>query len=187
MIRSMGMGLHAALLLARGRGDALALLTAGDERVMAARSFWAAALCLPAFVCLHLLDWTENGMSPEPAHGFALDLMGYVVGWLGFALLSRQLAMRLGRERLWPRFLTAWNWCNVVQYLMLVVAALPSLLGAPDIVTEAIWLIAMGWALWLEWFAAKLTLEIGGLSAAGIVTVDLAVGLLISGITASLS
>jgi hypothetical protein len=183
MIRAMGTGLQAALLLARGRGDGLALLDSSDERAMAVNSFWAMALCLPAFVCLHVLDWAEAGLPAEPANGFALDLMGYVVGWLCFALLSRELAARLGRERRWLRFLAMWNWCNVVQYLMLVVAALPPLLGASDLVTEAVWLIAMGWALWLEWFAARLTLDIPGLPAAGLVAIDLAVGLLISAIT----
>ena len=28
----------------------------------------------------------------------------------------------LGRAKLWPRFVTVWNWCNVLQYLALVVA-----------------------------------------------------------------
>ncbi|MCW3474837.1 hypothetical protein [Limobrevibacterium gyesilva] len=188
----MSAGLHVAVLLARGRSDALALLeSAGDEMRTAARSFWAAALCLPAFLFLHLLDWAQQdatlaGGALQPARGVALDLMGYAVGWLGFALLSRRLAMMLGREQHWPRFITAWNWCNLIQYLMLVAAALPLLLGLPDWVTQTAWLVAMGWALWLEWFATRLTLDIPGVTAAGLVALDVALGLVLVGVTASL-
>ena len=183
MIRALGTGLQAALLLARGREDGIALLVSSDERALAVHSFWAIALCLPAFVCLHVLDWAISGTPSQPAAGFGRDLMGYFVGWLAFALLSQKLAARLGRERYWLRFLTLWNWCNVLQYLMLVVASLPSLLGAPDLVTQTVWLVAMGWALWLEWFAARIALDIPGLPAAGVVAVDLGIGLLLSGIT----
>ena len=48
-----------------------------------------------------------------------------------------------------------WNWCNVVQYLLLVLAGLPLLLGAPDWIDQTAGLVALGWALWLEWFAAR--------------------------------
>ena len=98
---------------------------------VAARSFWAVAVCLPAFLCLHLLDWATGGMPPAPAQELPLDLLGYVIGWAGFALLSHWLAGLIGRGSLWPRFITVWNWCNVVQYLMLVAAGLLALLGLP--------------------------------------------------------
>ena len=188
MIRAVGSGLHAALLLARGRADGLLLLAAPEDeaRVTAARSFWAVALCLPAFIALHLLDWAQYGPPPNPERGFALDLMGYVIGWMGFALLSRSVAIGLGRGRHWHCFIAAWNWCNVVQYLMLVAAAIPVLLGAPDWLCQTAWLVAMGWALWLEWFATRLALDLPKLQAAGLVVLDLMLGLLLVGVTASM-
>ncbi len=186
MIRGVGAGLHAALLLARGRADGLALLSPPPDEAMAtaARSFWAAALCLPAFICLHLLDWSQTAAPVPPARGFAMDLLGYAVGWAGFALISRSIAMQLGRGALWPRFVAVWNWCNVVQYLMLVAAGLPVLLGMPDWISQTAWLIAMGWALWLEWFATRLALDIPGLPAAGLVALDVMIGLVLVIVTA---
>ena len=86
-----------------------------------------------------------------------------------------------------PRYIAAWNWCNVVQYLMLVVAALPELLGLPDPVSQLFWLVAMGWALWLEWFTTKLALDIHGVPAAGLVAMDVAIGLFLVGLTATTS
>ena len=173
-------GVQAALMLARGRPDGLTLLAASDDepaQAVASRSFWAAALCLPAFVCLQLIDLAqEPRLPPHAAHGFALQLLGYAIDWAGFALLTRWLAGVMGRGARWPTFIAAWNWCNVVQYLLLVVASLPPLLGLPDIVGETAWLVATGWALWLEWYATRLALDVGRLQAVGLVLLDEALG-----------
>ena len=181
----MGSALHGAFLLARGRADGLLLIAAPPEAEMAvaARSFWAAAVCLPAFLCLHLLDWASGGVPPAAGRGLMLDLLGYVVGWVGFALLSHRLAGAMGRGALWPRFIAVWNWCNVVQYLMLVVAGLPALLGVPDLVAQTFWLVAMGWALWLEWYATRLALAIPARSAMALVALDFALGILVLVVT----
>jgi hypothetical protein len=186
---TLGIGLHAALLLARGRPEGVSLLAADrpEEFTAAARSFWAVALCLPAFICLHLIDWAQSGVPVRPAHGFAMDLLGYLIGWLSFVLLSRSLAAALGRIWRWPRFVTIWNWCNVVQYFMLVAAALPSLLGLPYFLAETTWLVAIGWALWLEWYATRLALDVSGLAAAGVVVLDMTIGLFLVSITGSIS
>jgi hypothetical protein len=185
---AVGTGLQAALMLARGRSEGIALLAADPEAEAAAasRSFWAIVLSLPAFVALHLLDWAQSGLPPHAAHRFALDLLGYGIGWVAFALLSHRLAAMLDRSARWPRFIAAWNWCNVIQYLMLVVGtALPQLLGLPDIVQQTAWLVAMGWALWLEWYATRLALGVLGMQAAALVAADFAIGLFLLGLTGS--
>lgn len=180
-LAGMSNGLQAAMLLARGRADGMAVLTARDEPALAtaARSFWAAALCLPAFICLQLIDLAQ-APSPAPAHaahGFALQLLGYAIDWPAYALISRAIAIGMGRRDAWPRFIAAWNWCNVVQYLLLVAASLPPLLGLPDIAGETAWLAASGWALWIEWYATRLALNVTGMQAAGFVALDEAMGI----------
>ncbi len=178
---SVANGLQAALLLARGRPDGLRFVEA--DMAGAARSFWAAALCLPAFVCLRLMAWTESGLPPEPGHAFGIDLLFYIIGWAGFAVLSRPVVAGLGRGGRWPRYIATWNWCNVVQYSLLVAAGIPGLLGAPDWMDQTCQLIALGWALWLEWFAARLALELPWLPAAGLVALDVALGLALVALT----
>jgi hypothetical protein len=174
--------LHAAWLLAWGRSDGVALLAPPPERAaaLAARSFRALPLCLPAFLCLHLIGWAQAGPGVQPGLDFAHDLLGFVVGWLGFAVVTHGLAGRLGRAAHWPLFITLWNWCNLLQFLMLVAAALPALFGLPVVVAETAWLVALGWALWLEWFATRLTLAVPGTVAAALVLLDVSIGMALS-------
>ena len=91
--------------------------------------------------------------------------------------MSRTLVDALGKGAGWLRYIAAWNWCNVAQYLLLVVASIPGLLGVPGWADQACQLIALGWALWLEWFAARIALNVSPLAAAGLVAVDLGLGL----------
>lgn len=170
--RSMVSGLHAALLLARGRPDGLRY--AETDLAGAARSFWAIVVALPAFVFLRVVG---NAATPAPVHDFALDLLSYIIGWIGFALLSRPVVEAIGAAPRWSRCIVVWNWCNVIQYLLLVLAAVPGLLGAPLLVQQVATVVAIGWALWLEWFAIKLALEVTALPAVGLVALDLAIGL----------
>jgi len=174
-------GLHAALLLARGRAEGVRHLH-NDLRT-ASGSFWAAAVALPAYLCLRLIGWSLDGLPAHAGHAAALDLVTYVIGWVGYVVLSRPLVAALGRAGQWPRFVAVWNWCNVVQYLLLVVASLPLLLGAPDWVGETTGLVALGWALWLEWFAARAALNVAAIPACALVALDVVLGLLLSGLS----
>jgi hypothetical protein len=178
---SVSSGLHAALLLARGRVEGLGYVE--DDMAGAARSFWALAICLPAFVCLRLMALAGPGLPPRLAHVIALDLLTYAIGWCGFAVLSHRLVGAMGLAECWPRFIALWNWCNVVQYLLLVAFSIPGLLGAPPFLDQAAQLFALGWALWLEWFAFRLTLGIGIVPAAGLVALDVAIGVLLAAIS----
>jgi hypothetical protein len=178
-------GLHAALLLACGRSEGLRYVE--EDMAGAARSFWAAAICLPAFICLRLLAWIEAGLPPRAADVLALDLLSYAIGWCAFAVLSHRLVGAMGLAAHWPRFIALWNWCNVVQYLLMVVFSIPGLLGAPPLFDESAQVFALGWALWLEWFAFRLTLAIGVVPAAGLVALDVAIGVLLAALSLSVA
>ena len=161
--------------LAGGRA-ALAVLIATepaeDQRARAGHSFLAMLFCVPVFTAVHLvgrstdIDWPREGAS-------------FVLGWLGYAVLSHHLAARMGRAALWPRFITLWNWCNLVQYLLMVAALAPPWLGMAPVVGQTAWLVALGWSLWLQWSATRLTLALAGGSAALMVAADMALGLVV--------
>jgi hypothetical protein len=181
---SITSGLHAALLFARGRSDGLRYVEA--DAAGAARSFWAMALCLPAVVCLELMTWVEYGEPADAGHAIGLDIMGYLVGWLGFALLSFHLAQSFDCGSRWQRFIAAWNWCNVIENLLLVVGGIPGLLGVPPMIDQAAQIIAIGWALWIEWFATRQALGTSGFVAVLLVVLDQFIGLLLAGLNLAL-
>jgi hypothetical protein len=173
---TVAVGLGAAFMLARGRPEGLKLLAADEGSV--ARSFWAAAIALPMFIALQVIGggWAD-------VHALALDLAGFVIGWAGFALLARPLVAIIGRPTAWPRYIVAWNWCNVVQYVLMLTALLLGQLSGINWLAEALWIVAICWSLWVEWFAAKLTLEVPGVAAAAVVVVDLVLGLVVGALT----
>lgn len=181
---SVSSGLWAALLFARGRQDALRYVEV--DMAGAARSFWAMAVGLPAIVCLRLMVWAQHGLPQQAGHTFSLDIAGYVLGWLLFALLTFHLTNWFGRGQYWPRFITAWNWCNVIENLLLVFGGIPALFGAPPLIDEAAQIFAIGWALWIEWFATKHTLSTTGLTAAGLVILDQMIGFTLAALNTAL-
>ena len=179
-------GLRGAMILARGQAHGLMLIEATPAG--AARSFWAAAICLPAFLAMRLLAWTEeSGPGADPAFSMLVELIGYACAWAGFALASLPLARTMGREADWPHFIAAWNWATVVQFVVLVALAMPVALGLPDFVGHGLGLAALGYAVWLEWFVTKAALRLGGGQAAGFVAIDLAIGIFVGGVVARLT
>ena len=178
-------GLSGAFLLARGRAEGLARVQrelsppAVAERGVA-RSFWAGAIAAPILVAMRLIDWSAHGVPARPGHALALDLLVFVVGWTGYAVLSRTVVTTMGRGQRWPTYIAVWNWCSVVQYVLLLFGSTPLLFHAPEPVSQAAGLVVLGWALWLEWFATRLALDISALAAAVMVLLDLWLGLLLS-------
>jgi len=180
LVSAVNSGLHGAFLLARGQRQGAALVE--SDMGGAARSFWALPVSLPTVVCLRLMDWAGPGLPKDAAHVLSRDMLVFAAGWLLFAVVTWRLAGRVGRASRWPHFIAAWNWCNVIENLLLVFGGIPALLGAPHIVGQLAEVVTTGWALWLEWYAARLTLGIGPLSAAMLVIMDLTIGLVLSGL-----
>jgi hypothetical protein len=179
-------GLRGALLLARGRPDGLLLID--TSLAGAARSFWAAAVCLPGFLALRLLAWAETGgPGSGVGHGLAAELLGYACSWAGFALAALPLAEATGRRAEWPQFIAAWNWANVVQYLVLLALTVPAALGLPPLLAHGLGLAALGYALWLEWFVAKTALRVSSGRATAFVVLDLVLGIFIGGLVGRLT
>jgi hypothetical protein len=178
------MGLRAALLLARGRAEGAAQMvgeTPAGQAARARHSFLATLLCLPLFIAI-------QDLAIQNAGAIAMNTLprasaSFVLGWFGYAVLSHQLAEGMGRAALWPRFIVLWNWCNLVQYLLMACATVPMLLGAPPLVAQTAWLVAMGWGMWLQWSATRLGLGLPRGHAALMVLVDIALGMVLLRLT----
>ncbi|MDJ0389674.1 hypothetical protein QMO56_16285 [Roseomonas sp. E05] len=146
----------------------------------AGRSFWVAVLCLPIFLVLD----PSFAASPRAA---AAELAGYITGWPAYALAALAVCRSMGREALWPRLVAAWNWTNLLQYLIMLIITLFAVSPLPAWVQEVVSVAGIGYALWLQWFTAKCTLQVGGMAALGFVVLDLVVSLLLSGVVTDLS
>jgi hypothetical protein len=138
---------------------------------------------VPMLLCMRLIDWSVHGVPGTPGHVLTRDLLTFAIGWTGFALISHHVAGALGRAQRWPGYIAIWNWCNVVQYALLLLASIPVLLHAPAPVSEAAELITVGWALWLEWFATRLALDLDPIQAAALVIIDFALGLVLAALS----
>jgi hypothetical protein len=173
------------LRLARGRADGVGLVS--SSRASTESSFWAIAFCLPSVICRLLMTWVATGIPAHAAHLAARELIVFVVGWLVFVEVTHWLAVPLGRTEQWGRFIALWNWCNVVEGVLIVAGGIPGMLGAPDVADQACELITIGWALWLEWFAIRLALGVGSAAAVGLVLLDQAIGILLGSLALMLS
>ncbi|MBW6398126.1 hypothetical protein KPL78_09730 [Roseomonas sp. HJA6] len=177
-------GIVGALMLARGRRDGVEAFrpTLDDARA----SFLAAFLCLPAFLLLRMGS-TPGGEAVDPVRALIGDLLAYVCSWAGFAVASLPIAEAMGRRKLWPRFIAAWNWMNLVQYAVLTLLSLPSFLGWQGMVADTLGLVGLFYAIWMQWFATRLSLSISGAQAAAFVGLDLALSLFLSGLVLQLA
>ena len=170
-------GLRGALLLAVGQARGLAAMP--TDMAGATWSFLAAPVALLPFLAQLALGPRLGGPALS-ARALALDLLGFAIGWAGYAVLSHHLVASLGKTARWPRFIAAWNWVNVVQYLVLLAAALPVLAGAPPAAIQVASLVGQAWALWMEWYAIRLALEATALEAIGVMLPDVLLGLVLA-------
>lgn len=177
-------GLSAALRLARGRADGVVLVA--DDAATAANSFWSILFCLPSVICQLLMTWVGTGVPKGAAYLIGRELLVFVLGWLVFVELSHRLAKPLGQARNWGRFVTIWNWCNVIEGIMVVVGNVPGVIGAPAWIDESCQLIMIGWALWLEWYATRLSFGISGGTAAALVLLDQIIGIILGSLAITL-
>lgn len=179
------MGLRAALLLARGRpeGAFLVSIEPPETRLARARhSFLAMLLCVPIFLVIQDLgqDLSKTSLGATTLRESA----SFLLAWLGYAVLSHRLAAAMDRNEEWPLFLVLWNWCNLVQYLLMTCALAPSMFGMPPLVGQTAWVVAMGWSLWLQWSATCIGLGLPGGRAALMVLADMALGVTVLRLTA---
>ena len=165
--------------LARGRAAGMYFFDGSPTETM--RSFWAAAICWPMFFILGLITGVGEGPGV-----WLVEAVGFVIGWCGFALASQYMAKMAGKEAKWTTFMAAWNWSNIPQYAALVLLSAPGVL-LPTGVMQGLAIIAVGYALWLEWFVTREALGIPGASAVMFVLLDVAIGLFVQGIVVRLT
>ena len=178
----ISVGLSGAVRLVRLDTQALAYF--GDTAADFWRSFLAAAVVAPLFLLYLVIRFFESETGGSfPAYLFA-QMLAYAIAWLAFPLVMLYAAPVLQKEDRMVRYLVAYNWLSLIQngvYLPVV------MLGITDTLAQGLSnflaLIALIWVLGMTLFVTRKALEVPFGMAAGIVVMDLLLGVLIEVLT----
>jgi hypothetical protein len=152
--------------LARGRADGIAQFGATRE------AFLASLAPLVAFPLVGgaLMLLGGGGLAALS------DLLATLCALLAPPVLSFEVARLWGREAAWPRFATAFNWCQwaipILGSVLLMVLAILIGLGLPRPIARMMVVLGLvAYGLWLHWFLARHGLGLSRLRAALLVLV----------------
>jgi hypothetical protein len=141
------------------------------------RSFFAAVPTAPLYAILVAL---ELGRRPEAVNvGWTVVVwtLAYGVGWAAFPLAAVPLTRLLRVTDRYVALIVAYNWASVPQTLIILVAALLEASGVmPGGLGTITMLGATLFVLVYHWFIARTALDVGGLTAAGVVLLMLIIG-----------
>ncbi len=124
---------------------------------------------------MKFLSWTGSSVPADLPLSLGRYLLLFLIAWLTFVIISHQLAGRLGKGPFWPRFIAIWGYCAVIENTVVALGGVAGALGAPAMLDQLSLIVTFGWAMWLEWYAIRLTLNVGGLTALVLLTVDNAI------------
>jgi len=158
-----------------------------DDRKTIVSSFWAIAFCLPTVICRLIMSWLITRVPADALHLVGREVVVFLLGWLVFVEVTHRLAPLLGRMERWGRFIVVWNWCNVIEGVLIVVGGIPGVFGAPAIIDQLCEVVTIGWALWLEWYAIRLALDVAKPTAAWLVLLDQSIGILLASLAIALT
>ena len=113
--------MHGALLLARLDRGGMAHFDVSELGFW--RSFTAAVLVYPIFLVLVFsqLD-DETWQNASMLRVLLVETIGYVIGWTAFPLIMLPFSRVAGRERRWLDLMVAFNWSQVPQAVLVIIA-----------------------------------------------------------------
>jgi len=148
------------------------------------RSFFSAVLIVPPTLILTLIEWRNAAIAGSIAHAIILEALAYVILVFAYPLAAFYLCRMMGRGERYILFIVASNWSSVIQIaLLLPVTALGASELLPADLFFFISLAADVLIFAMAWYIARTTLQIGGVAAAGMVLVDLAIVILVRNVT----
>ena len=174
--------LEGAARLAIGKADGMAYF--GHDMDAFWRSFGAMLVAGPvylAYVWAEYMLRTSGGEAVTLPHLFLVRLVHYPVDWLAYPVAFILIAQIIGVTKRYGIYVIAFNWTSVI---ILAAIALPTLLhaffGLRETLAGIFGLVLLLAAFRLRWLIARLALEVDRLTAAGLVFVEFALGLLVA-------
>jgi hypothetical protein len=154
------------LRIARGRVDGVECFGSSPQAFLASLAPLIAFPLVGAGLAI-------SAEGPERAlTGLAMTLCAL----LAPAVVSYELAHFWRREEAWPRFATAFNWCEWILPVLACVVILPLSVaisaGMGETAASLVLVVCLGfYGLWLHWFLARHALALSGFRAAVFVVV----------------
>lgn len=148
------------------------------------RSFLAAVLVLPLYTALVAVRY---GMADAPGGvgAIVIDGLAYVINWVAFPVVMLTLSKVVDRERNYLRHIIAYNWATGLQHIVSLPLAILVLGGAlPMELGAFLSLLVLGWVLIFSGYVAHIALDVPPGTAAGLVLVDLLIGLIVNALAA---
>jgi hypothetical protein len=175
--------LYGAWRLARLDPAGLAFFDRSREGLI--RSFRAALFVYPIYLLLLRYDvsdkvWDESGVGRV----LVVSTIGYVISWVAFPLAMLQLSRYLDREARWPGFVVVYNWAQIPEWgLQLLAAALAASGVLPEGLSATLLIAVFFACLLYEWYIARVALDVSGTAAVIAVLIDLVLSRLIYRVT----
>ena len=141
------------------------------------RSFFAAVLCLPAYIIITGVDLAQTPVAASELRIVAVHIIAYVIRWTALPLAMVSVTRMLNREANYMAFVVARNWSSVltvILFLPIITIAdfSPSTMAVLSLTVTAL-------ALAYQWVVARAALAISGPQALVIVGLDLLIDLLL--------
>ncbi|MDJ0951337.1 MAG: hypothetical protein QNJ94_20690 [Alphaproteobacteria bacterium] len=135
------------------------------------RSFFAAALVLPAYVVLVGQGETWRGDEIGPGRLFAIEAISYVISWTAFPLAAFYVVTLMDRGGRYFAYIAAYNWAQVIEIsFLLLLSFIGHLFGADGLAPTLSYLV-LGVIMLYEWFIARSALNVNGFNAFGLVVI----------------
>ena len=173
-------GIFGAWLLARFNANGITLFENTVEGFW--RSFWAAAIVLPAYAILLTLRYSGATFGVGSGTVFLVQSIAYVVDWMAFPFAMFYIAQMFNRDQWYCRYIAAYNWAAVLQITLMLII---SLIAAGGILPPALgyWAtaIVLVFVLAYQGFIAHVALQSSWAGAAAIVFLDFCLSLMLDG------
>lgn len=153
------------------------------------RSFFAAVIVAPAYIILLLVrnaaleaHIADNGPMPQSAALWP-EIATYALGWIVWPLVMLVVVRLLGQTQNYVPYIIVYNWANVIQIALLLPVAILTQGGVfPQALAAVIGVMATLLVLFYLWFISRTVLQVREWAAAGIVIMDVMLGILMSNI-----
>ncbi len=144
------------------------------------RSFFAAVPVAPFYAIVVALELAERVEPYDLGWAIVVSIVAYAAGWAAFPIVAIFITRLLRLSQRYVPFIIAYNWAGVPQTLVYFpVIMIGAAHLAPPALAEFLLLAAFLYILAYQWFVTLTALVTTGLTAAGIVIVQVLIDALI--------